>query len=123
MSEEDDYLGPVGPFQDPTLTADEAAALTRGYLERATTLAMLRGAELPPLGGYKPPFWWSFALCKGMGPAPFFPERGEDSRPAKAMCSDCPVAELCTEAGMNERFGIWGGLSERQRRARRARAA
>jgi len=64
--------------------------------------------------------WKLDAACVGSDPRLFFPERGEATRPAKAVCAGCPVAEECLDAGMWEKFGIWGGLSERERRRRRA---
>lgn len=69
----------------------------------------------------RPP-WMRDAKCRGRSEL-FFLERGESSEPAKALCSGCPVAPQCSEAGMNERHGIWGGYSERQRRTLRRTAA
>jgi WhiB family redox-sensing transcriptional regulator len=48
----------------------------------------------------------------------FFPERGEYVDAAKAVCSHCPVRQTCLEYAIstNERWGIWGGTSERERR-------
>lgn len=59
----------------------------------------------------------SEAYCAGYDPDLFFPERGEDARPAKAVCmSGCPLLHECREHGLRyERFGVWGGLSERER--------
>lgn len=52
----------------------------------------------------------------------FFPVRGETARPAKDLCAMCPVLEPCREYALAgyERYGIWGGLSERDRRRMRA---
>lgn len=64
-------------------------------------------------------------LCKGTDPDLFYPERGESTRRAKEVCRDCAVREPCLETGLEggEKFGIWGGLSERERRRiRRQRA-
>lgn len=49
---------------------------------------------------------------------PFFPERGEPTREAKIQCLGCAVIEECLEFAIdnNVKYGIWGGLSERQRR-------
>lgn len=69
--------------------------------------------------------WREAAACKGMDPSLFFIERGDDARPAKAVCAECPVREPCLEEAMAqpERLGVWGGLSERERRGmRRGRA-
>lgn len=40
----------------------------------------------------------------------------ESTAPAKALCDGCPVRLECLEAGLSERFGMWGGRSERARR-------
>jgi WhiB family redox-sensing transcriptional regulator len=59
------------------------------------------------------------ALCiEHTSTADWFPERGEDVRPAKAVCGDCAVAGECLDyALVNDlKHGIWGGLSERERR-------
>lgn len=65
--------------------------------------------------------WRSQAACKGKDPALFFPERGAPTEPAKAVCRGCPVAQECLGYGLMENVGIWGGTSERQRRAIRGR--
>ena len=64
------------------------------------------------------PGWQYWAACKGVDPDLFFAERGAPTRPAKKICSSCLVCEDCLEYSMTlpERFGIWGGLSERERR-------
>ncbi|MCL4449452.1 MAG: WhiB family transcriptional regulator [Actinobacteria bacterium] len=61
----------------------------------------------------------------GVEPDLFFPERGASTREAKAVCRGCIVRGECLEYALKngERFGIWGGTSERERRRiRRARA-
>ena len=68
----------------------------------------------------KRPAWHAEAACRGMGPSKFFLEgRGADYRLARAVCADCPVQAQCAEAGAKEAFGMWGGLSERDRRKAR----
>lgn len=62
------------------------------------------------------PAWHDDAACRGQGTEPWFPDRGDDVRPAKAVCHTCPVQQECLDAAEQERHGIWGGLSERQRR-------
>lgn len=65
----------------------------------------------------RPQPWAAHAACRGMGPALFFPARGEDTSPAKEVCAACPVAGPCYEhAVAGERFGVWGASSERERR-------
>jgi WhiB family redox-sensing transcriptional regulator len=69
--------------------------------------------------------WQRLANCLGLDPDVFFPERGESTREAKEVCRGCVVRPECLEFAVTngERFGIWGGLSERERRkVRRARA-
>jgi hypothetical protein len=64
-------------------------------------------------------------LCAQTDPELFFPDPGGSSRAAKAVCRACPVRGECLEAALarDERFGVWGGLSERElRRLAQARA-
>ena len=62
--------------------------------------------------------WQERALCAQTDPEAFFPEKGGSTREAKRVCSGCEVRSECLEyaLGHDERFGIWGGLSERERR-------
>jgi WhiB family transcriptional regulator, redox-sensing transcriptional regulator len=62
--------------------------------------------------------WQSDALCAQTDPEAFFPEKGGSTRDAKKICSGCEVRGECLEYALanDERFGIWGGLSERERR-------
>ena len=69
----------------------------------------------------KPQPWMRQANCVDADPALFFPERGEPSSPAKAICLACPVRVECLNYALsiNERHGIWGGTSENERRVLR----
>jgi WhiB family redox-sensing transcriptional regulator len=62
--------------------------------------------------------WRLDALCAETDPEAFFPEKGGSTREAKRVCGGCTVRAECLEAALanDERFGIWGGLSERERR-------
>ena len=62
--------------------------------------------------------WASEAKCLQADPDTFFPEKGGSTREAKRICADCPVRSECLEHALeqDEKFGIWGGLSERERR-------
>lgn len=64
------------------------------------------------------PEWQARALCAQTDPEAFFPEKGGSTRAAKRICSDCPVRTACLDYALEqrERFGVWGGLSERERR-------
>ena len=69
--------------------------------------------------------WQDYANCLGVDPDLFFPERGASTREAKAVCRACVVREECLEYALvnGEKFGIWGGLSERERRRLRRQRA
>ncbi|WP_052090722.1 MULTISPECIES: WhiB family transcriptional regulator [Modestobacter] len=68
--------------------------------------------------------WQERALCAETDPEAFFPEKGGSTREAKRICTGCEVRAECLEYAltMDERFGIWGGLSERERRRLRRQA-
>lgn len=62
--------------------------------------------------------WPDRALCAQTDPEAFFPERGCSTAEAKRICMACPVRTECLDYALEhgERFGVWGGLSERERR-------
>lgn len=62
--------------------------------------------------------WMLEAKCLDADPEAFFPEKGGSTREAKRICATCPVRSECLDHALenDERFGIWGGLSERERR-------
>ena len=68
--------------------------------------------------------WQERALCAQTDPEAFFPEKGGSTREAKKVCLSCEVRGECLEYALSndERFGIWGGLSERERRKLKKRA-
>ena len=68
--------------------------------------------------------WQERALCAQTDPEAFFPEKGGSTREAKRVCLACEVRAECLEYALanDERFGIWGGLSERERRRVKKRA-
>jgi len=68
--------------------------------------------------------WQERALCAETDPEAFFPEKGGSTREAKAVCLACEVRQDCLGYALenDERFGIWGGVSERERRRMRRRA-
>lgn len=67
------------------------------------------------------PHWHQAAACRGCDPDLFFPTRGAATKAIKAICARCPVRSECLDAALvnAERWGIWGGLSERARRKER----
>ena len=69
--------------------------------------------------------WQERALCAQTDPEAFFPEKGGSTREAKRVCMSCDVRPECLSYALanDERFGIWGGLSERERRKLKRRAS
>lgn len=63
--------------------------------------------------------WVGDAACRGMDTNLFFPSSGQSHAEAEAVCATCPVMEQCRAYGMADEHGIWGGLSERERRRKR----
>lgn len=64
------------------------------------------------------PDWMVGAHCAQTDPEAFFPDKGDSTRAAKAMCASCDVTTQCLQYALDnhERFGVWGGHSERERR-------
>jgi WhiB family redox-sensing transcriptional regulator len=67
------------------------------------------------------PHWRDRAACIGADPDLFFPQRGESAEPAREICARCSVREACLDYALRNAIthGIWGGVSERERRALR----
>ncbi|GHE05801.1 hypothetical protein GCM10010339_43260 [Streptomyces alanosinicus] len=65
--------------------------------------------------------WQAQALCAQTGPDFFFPEPGSSVREAKRICAMCELRPACLDYALahDERFGVWGGLSEKERLALR----
>ena len=76
---------------------------------RGKLIEALAGGELA---------WQDYANCRGADADLFFPERGASTRKAKAICNACDVKHECLDFAISqgEKFGIWGGMSERERR-------
>lgn len=66
----------------------------------------------------RPEPWTEQAVCATVDPELWFPEVGGNPADAIKICRTCPVISECLEAALkrNERFGVYGGLTERQRR-------
>ncbi len=82
---------------------------------QSTTAVGQRGAAPADLQG-EDKSWQDMANCLGVDPDLFFPERGASTREAKEVCKGCVVRDDCLEYALvnGEKFGIWGGLSERE---------
>jgi WhiB family transcriptional regulator, redox-sensing transcriptional regulator len=100
----------VSSFSRPflTLLTDSSAAVAEEPMPASPWSALSPGAES----------WRLDALCAETDPEAFFPEKGGSTREAKRVCTGCDVRAECLEFALanDERFGIWGGLSERERR-------
>ncbi|WP_330460826.1 WhiB family transcriptional regulator [Streptomyces sp. NBC_00820] len=70
------------------------------------------------------PTWQAQALCAQTGADFFFPEPGSSVREAKRICGMCEMRSACLDYALDndERFGVWGGLSEKERLALRRTA-
>ncbi|PRW62676.1 WhiB family transcriptional regulator [Actinopolyspora mortivallis] len=92
----------------------ERSDLTAGDEARVGELDILAGL----IGMEEDQDWQERALCAQTDPEAFFPEKGGSTREAKRICAGCEVRSECLEYALehDERFGIWGGLSERERR-------
>jgi WhiB family redox-sensing transcriptional regulator len=79
----------------------------------APTSAILCGAEAESRIA-----WVSKALCRAADPDELF-VRGAAQRKAAVICRHCPVMLECGADALDNRveFGVWGGMTERQRRA------
>jgi WhiB family redox-sensing transcriptional regulator len=67
--------------------------------------------------------WRELAACRGADLDLFFPGRGESAVPARQVCAACTVRQPCLDYAITNRIihGIWGGLTERERRALQSR--
>lgn len=68
------------------------------------------------------PAWQADAACRGIDPAAFFPERGQSTEPAKALCATCPTFDACAAYAVDigARHGIWAGEGGRRKRTAEA---
>jgi WhiB family redox-sensing transcriptional regulator len=101
-------------LNDYRTAATEVAPL--GYDADVLGMTGVFDAALPSID--EPEGWHDKALCAETDPEAFFPEKGGSTREAKKICTGCEVRAECLEFALSndERFGIWGGLSERERR-------
>ena len=62
--------------------------------------------------------WREQAVCASIDGSAFFPHKGGSTRQVKRICATCPVRVDCLEFALDngERYGVWGGYSERERR-------
>jgi len=77
------------------------------------------------VAGVRAEDWQAWGACRGLDPGIFFPGPEDDYEEALAVCRTCRVREECLQYALEnrERFGIWGGTTERQRRRLMRRSA
>jgi WhiB family transcriptional regulator, redox-sensing transcriptional regulator len=111
----DDAVATIGSVVDVDVEDDtEADELGDDEIGHAPVdLVLVETDDLPPELA-----WQERALCAQTDPEAFFPEKGGSTREAKRVCMSCEVRAECLDYALakDERFGIWGGLSERERR-------
>jgi WhiB family redox-sensing transcriptional regulator len=95
--------------------------MSAGFTEQIINIreADLSDAQLRAIFGASGEEWWQeLSLCAQTDPEIFFPEKGGSTNLAKMICSQCVVRAECLDYALTrgERFGVWGGLSERERR-------
>lgn len=73
----------------------------------------------------KDPRWRADAACRGLPPSLWFPDLGQVSTEARAVCAGCPVKDPCLDYALwhcdPQPTGIWAGTTERERRWMRTR--
>jgi WhiB family redox-sensing transcriptional regulator len=69
--------------------------------------------------------WAAYGACRNADPDLFFPASDDDAGAALRICGGCPVVDECRDWAleMRVRYGVWGGLTERDRRRLLRRSA
>jgi WhiB family transcriptional regulator, redox-sensing transcriptional regulator len=99
------------------MTEPRQADRSEGGAVRTDRLAQIDLGELP-LNPSPPDMWQDRAACFGIDPDVFFPTSEEEAGPALSHCTRCGIREMCLAWALKngERYGVWGGLTEQQRR-------
>ncbi|KAA9394602.1 WhiB family transcriptional regulator [Kocuria coralli] len=122
---QDWFLDPVDPDAAQRLNGTGGPATATDTVDYAPDAAAVPGSIWQAVAGAYgieadegELAWQTDALCAQTDPEAFFPEKGGSTRDAKRVCEACPVRSECLDYAMahDEKFGIWGGLSERERR-------
>ncbi len=104
---------------------DDEVEVYRGHLRAIPETAPLTdeevnnflGRSIAPIKVDSSLAWQAFGLCAQTDPELFSPGKGDSTKDAKAICARCEVRLQCLDYALenDERFGIWGGLSSKQR--------
>jgi WhiB family redox-sensing transcriptional regulator len=118
----DEQRGEINELSPGLFTLDSQ---TVAHVVQATNRTVIpKAVAMNPIEVDGPLAWMTDALCAQTDPDLQFPEKGASSKMPKKVCASCEVNLQCLEYALanDERYGMWGGLSERQRRKlRRAR--
>lgn len=109
---------PSPRFAEDDVAELAAAAVAAAERDTLAAVAALHSGGASFAGPIEDQDWHGRALCAQTDPEAFFPEKGGSTRDAKKICTGCEVRSECLSYALanDERFGIWGGLSERERR-------
>ena len=123
MSIVNEFANRLTQVSSPSEAAPRANSVPDDWFVDPVQLG-LPGMRKPASSDENPLAWQTDSLCAQTDPEAFFPEKGGSTRDAKKICTTCEVRTQCLEYALenDERFGIWGGLSERERRKLRKRA-
>ena len=92
------------------------------YGSMPTTMNPMRDLEIDvrdlPDQVSPPDHWQELSACYGLDPEVFFPTTEEEAGLALSYCALCQVREVCLAWAVRngERYGVWGGTTEQQRR-------
>lgn len=97
------------------------------YTDYGDNFTLRRYTPIPdePPSYLSMPEWHQRAACQGSNPDIFFPQKNRVALQARAICAICPVIVDCRETALalppTEDYGMWGGMSRRERLAERRR--
>lgn len=83
------------------------------------TLRDLTGHLAQPKWEYQRlPAWQERAACRDEEPDVFFPDKANQDRAAKRICTGCVVQRQCLEFALEhgEEYGVWGGMTTTERK-------
>lgn len=91
-----------------------SVARTAGMLGSDTTV-LLNDGTVVDITSRK---WRQHAACRDLDPVIFYASSDEEAEPAKDVCAECVVRSACLEHALmtREKEGVWGGMTERERR-------
>ena len=86
--------------------------------ERVRPNLVAANSNLPAMTA-EDPRWVSQALCKAKDPDELFVRGAAQRKAAVIICRHCPVMQQCAAEALDNQveYGVWGGMTERQRRA------